>query len=59
MIGIKEAAFLVGSLGGRPSKKRINISYRGGGYSPGDNWILTTGFWVDTGIWIDTDFWID
>jgi len=53
---IKEAAYLVGILGGRPIKNKYEYKYRGGGF---DNWILLTSFWSDTGIWIDTDFWID
>jgi len=56
---IKEAAYLVGILGGRPRiHRKPKSSYRGGGFFF-DNWILSTGFWVDTGIWVDTDFWID
>jgi hypothetical protein len=27
--------------------------------TPGDDWILRTGFWDDAGTWIDGDNWID
>jgi len=31
----------------------------GSGSTPGDDWILRTGFWDDSGSWHDEDFWID
>lgn len=56
---LSEAAYIIGSLGGRPSRVKERNFYRGGGFLPTDNWILITSFWSDTGVWIDTDFWID
>lgn len=57
---LKEAAYIIGSMGGRPRTKftkPIQITFKGG--SGLLNWILITGFWIDDFIWIDEATWND